>query len=150
MRSNDDNQAKLNWRDPISVTDLEAFRARLTERANDLLRRKGNDYNSQQQLAGDTLFNLRVCEILGIVPSPVDGLLVRMSDKFMRLVSLTRPGAIQAVTDESLEDTLIDLYNYGTYALAMLYKAKRRTPRVQRSNRKGSDTHSARTPGRSK
>jgi len=104
----------------ITKENLIRMRRRLNRKADALLIAKGNDYNSTQQEAGDTLFNLRICAILGIVPSPVDGILVRMSDKMARLVSLTRPGVIQKVKDESLEDTVVDLRNYGDYLLAMI------------------------------
>ncbi len=42
----------------------------------------------------------------------------------MRLVSLTRPGVVQKVSDESIEDTIIDLRNYADYALAFIKRAK--------------------------
>lgn len=108
----------------ISKEALIAMRRRLNEKADSLLLAKGNDYNAQQQDAGDTLFNLRICAILGIVGSPVDGILVRMSDKLARLVSLTRPTTVQKVKDESVEDTIIDLKNYADYLLAMLKESK--------------------------
>jgi len=108
----------------ISKDNLLKMRARLNTLADEILVSKGNDYNAAQQEAGDTLFNLRVCALMGIVPSPVDGILVRMSDKLMRLVSLTRPGTVQRVTDESLEDTVIDLRNYADYVLAMVKEQK--------------------------
>lgn len=108
----------------ISKESLIAMRKRLNEKADSLLLAKGNDYNAQQQDAGDTLFNLRICAILGIVPSPVDGILVRMSDKLARLVSLTRPTTVQKVKDESLEDTIVDLRNYADYLLAMVKESK--------------------------
>jgi hypothetical protein len=108
----------------IAKEDLIKMRARLNQRADALLLAKGSDYNSQQQEAGDTLFNLRVCALLGIVPSAVDGILVRMSDKLCRLISLTRPGVVQKVPDESLEDTVVDLRNYADYVLAMIREAK--------------------------
>jgi hypothetical protein len=108
----------------ISKEDLLKMRQRLNARADELLVAKGNDYNSQQQDAGDTLFNLRVCAMLGVVPSPVDGILVRLSDKLMRLVSLTRPGVVQRVKDESIEDTVIDMRNYAEYILAMVKESK--------------------------
>jgi len=104
----------------ISKDALIKMRQRLNLKADELLIAKGSDYNSQQQEAGDTLFNLRVCALLGVVPSPVDGVLVRMSDKLMRLVSLTRPQVIQQVKDESLEDTVVDLRNYADYLLAFI------------------------------
>lgn len=108
----------------ISKEELIKMRARLNARADELLLAKGNDYNSQQQQNGDTLFNLRVCELTGIVPSAVDGILVRMSDKMQRLVSLTRAGVVQKVKDESLEDTIVDLRNYADYLLAFVKEAK--------------------------
>ena len=110
--------------DSISKEELLKMRVRLNTKADELLDSKGNDYNSQQQNAGDTLYNLRVCAILGIVPSPVDGILVRLSDKFMRLISLTRPGVVQKVKDESLEDTVIDIRNYVDYLLAMVKRER--------------------------
>ena len=108
----------------ISKEALIKMRARLNARADELLLAKGNDYNSQQQQNGDTLFNLRVCALTGIVPSPVDGILVRMSDKMQRLVSLTRPNVVQKVADESLEDTVVDLRNYADYLLAFIREEK--------------------------
>ncbi len=108
----------------ISKENLLKMRARLNKKADEILVSKGNDYNAAQQEAGDTLFNLRVCALMGIVPSPVDGILVRMSDKLMRLVSLTRPGTVQRVANESLEDTVIDLRNYADYVLAMVKEQK--------------------------
>ena len=108
----------------ISKESLINMRQRLNIKADALLVAKGNDYNSAQQEGGDTLFNLRVCALLGIVPSPVDGVLVRMSDKLMRLVSLTRPGTVQKVKDESLEDTVVDLRNYGDYLLALVKETR--------------------------
>ena len=111
----------------ISKEALIKMRQRLNLRADELLVNKGNDYNSQQQQEGDTLFNLRVCELTGIVPSAVDGILVRMSDKMQRLISLTRPGTIQKVKDESIEDTVVDLRNYADYLLAFV-KEQREQP----------------------
>lgn len=104
----------------IAKEALIKMRARLNEKADEILVAKGNDYNSAQQEAGDTLFNLRICQLLGIVSSPVNGVLIRMSDKLARLVSLTRPGVVQQVSDESLEDTVIDLRNYADYLLAFI------------------------------
>ncbi len=108
----------------IAKDDLLKMRARLNKKADDILVAKGNDYNAAQQEAGDTLFNLRICALLGIVPSPVDGVLIRMSDKLARLVSLTRPGVAQKVSDESFEDTIIDLRNYADYLLAFIKEAR--------------------------
>jgi len=116
---------KQRFEGGISKESLMAMRQRIFDKSQAVLEAKGNDYNAAQQNAGDTLFNLRVCAMLGVVPSPVDGILVRLSDKFMRLISLTRPGMVQQVKDESIEDTVIDLWNYSSYILAMLREARR-------------------------
>jgi len=108
----------------IDAKDLLKMRERLNRKADAVLLAKGNDYNAQQQKSGDTLFNLRVCAMLGVVPSPIDGILVRLSDKLCRLISLTREGTVQQVADESLEDTVIDLRNYADYLLAMVREQK--------------------------
>jgi len=104
----------------ISKENLLEMRKRLNKKADEILVNKGNDYNAAQQESGDTLFNLRVCALMGIVPSPIDGILVRLADKLMRLTSLTRPGVTQRVLDESLEDTVIDAKNYLDYILAFV------------------------------
>lgn len=113
----------LDWRSPISIEELLDMRRRRQTTRDEILRRKGNDYNAQQQNSGDTLFNLRVCELMGIVSSPIDGILVRLSDKLMRLTSLTRPGVNQQVLDEKIEDTVDDAVNYLDYLLAIWKRA---------------------------
>lgn len=69
-----------------------------------LLIAKGHDYAGNE----DCLANLKRFGELGIV--------VRLSDKFSRLESLTKAalsGGARAVTDESMIDTLRDIRNYS-------------------------------------
>ena len=63
---------------------------------------KGNDYSGTSP---DTLANLRPCGILGVV--------VRISDKFMRLKAHYIDGV--PMKNESIEDTWDDLINYSLY-----------------------------------
>lgn len=91
------------------------FRRQMFDTSLALVEQKGADYNRDQQQSGNTLFNLAVCEILGIVPSIEAGILVRLSDKLMRLISLTKPGREAAVRDESVLDTIRDCHNYLDY-----------------------------------
>lgn len=107
-----------------TVADVKTFRTALFDKSMALIDRKGADYNRDQQEAGDTLFNLRVCEILGVVPSTEEGILVRLSDKFMRLISLTKPGREAAVKDESVLDTIADIHNYVDY-LGLIWQQRR-------------------------
>lgn len=47
------------------------------------------------------------------------GVIVRMSDKIQRALSLSKNG-VQLVNDEKLRDTLIDLHNYSAMAIMLL------------------------------
>ena len=98
---------------------------RLTKKAFDVVETKGRDYNRKQQKQGDTLFNMTVSKRLGITDTVTQGILVRLSDKFMRLASLTvDPKANAAVKDESVEDTICDTINYLVY-LKIKYQEER-------------------------
>ena len=109
-----------------SLERVITFRESMYKSSTDLIAKKGADYNRDQQNTGDTLFNLRVCEVLGIVPSTEEGILVRLSDKFMRLISLTKPGREAAVKDESVLDTIKDIHNYVDY-LGLIWLERRET-----------------------
>lgn len=107
-----------------SLEEVKQFRKEMYDKSTELIDKKGADYNREQQQSGDTLFNLRVCELLGIVPSTEEGILVRLSDKFMRLISLTKPGREAAVKNESVLDTIIDCHNYLDY-LGLIWLKRR-------------------------
>ena len=107
----------------ISLEELLAYRKELFTKADSLVSKKGHDYNRDQQESGDTLFNLRVCEILGIVPITERGILVRLSDKFMRLISLVQVGVSPENQDEKIEDTVLDIINYTSY-LSLIWKKR--------------------------
>lgn len=107
-----------------SLDEVTTFRAKMFDKSMALVKSKGADYNRAQQEQGDTLFNMRVCAILGIVDTPEVGILVRLSDKLMRLCSLAKPGIEPAVKDESLLDTIADIHNYVDY-LGLLYTQRR-------------------------
>lgn len=102
-----------------SIEQVLTFREAMYKSSVALIQQKGHDYNRAQQIDGDTLFNMRVAEILGIVETAERGILVRLSDKFMRLISLMSPGVDAAVKDESVRDTVRDIHNYVDYALLM-------------------------------
>jgi len=73
------------------------------------------------------LFNLTVAKQLGIVDSVTQSILVRISDKLMRLVSLTsNPRENPAVKTERVQDTIEDTINYLVY-LYCKYEEDRNT-----------------------
>jgi hypothetical protein len=47
------------------------------------------------------------------------GVIVRMGDKIQRLVSVTNKG-VSLVDNESVRDTLIDLYNYAAMGIMLI------------------------------
>lgn len=51
------------------------------------------------------------------------GVLVRMSDKIKRYMSVSNNG-ISLVNDEALRDTLIDLHNYSAMAIMLIDETK--------------------------
>ena len=100
----------------ITLERVKQFREAMHTQSMAIIEKKGHDYNHKQQHSGDTLFNLRVASILGIVDTPSQGVLVRLCDKLMRLASLMTPGVEAQVKDESLKDTIADVHNYIDYA----------------------------------
>jgi len=108
-----------------SLKSVKSRHRELTKLAYDLIAKKGHDYNRTQQANGDTLFNIKVAKNLGIVDTSTQSVLVRISDKMMRLVSLTKDPTVRAsVTQEKIEDTIIDMINYLVY-LDCLYSEQK-------------------------
>jgi hypothetical protein len=109
-----------------SLTKVLQTHKQLTSKAFALVARKGKDYNRKQQQSGDTLFNLSVSKLLGIVDYTTASILVRLSDKFMRLVSLTsNPKEQPEIKSEKVEDTIVDMINYLVY-LYVKYQEERK------------------------
>lgn len=82
-----------------------------TSHAYRIWERKSQDYGR----GGDPLANFDIFGSFGI--------LVRMGDKLSRLISFDKKG-YNAVTDESVEDTVLDLINYAILYLAYLHIKK--------------------------
>ena len=72
---------------------------------------KNQDYGG-----GNPLGNFLNSLDLGV--DPFLGILIRLSDKWSRICSLTKTER-QMVKDESIEDTLIDLANYALLAIVL-------------------------------
>ena len=73
---------------------------------------KDEDYGG-----GESLSNFQLCESFG-VPA-WKGSLIRMSDKFSRIVSLMKKNGMHSVAGEALDDTLKDIAIYAIITLAL-------------------------------
>lgn len=91
--------------------DLFALHSRVCVEALDLMKRKNADYSK-----GDSLGNFYVCESLQVCTA-AEGVVVRLSDKLSRLVSVMAKGA---EVNESLDDTCVDIINYTVLLMALL------------------------------
>ncbi len=77
-----------------------------------LLKQKNSDYSA----SNDPFRNFEACNLYNI--STEQGLLVRMSDKMMRISNLLTK--TNEVKDESIKDSLKDLSNYALILLAYI------------------------------
>jgi soluble cytochrome b562 len=100
--------------------ELFAFHDQCAARAKALMEKKNKDYAKES----DPLRNFRRHGLKGFV--------VRMDDKMARLDNFVENGTL-AVSDESVEDSLIDLLNYSVLMLAMLQEQRSAPPTITTS-----------------
>lgn len=81
----------------------------------DLLNKKNADYGGD---TGDVLNNIKTCEILGIC-SAEQGILIRIADKYKRMITLLASKKDPEVTDETIDDTIRDIIGYLILILAV-------------------------------
>jgi len=84
------------------------FCKKIDKKRMEITLRKNKDYSGTD---GSAFKNFEATEFFGIT-STLKGMLVRMSDKFMRMCVLIKEDRDPAVKDESLEDTILDMMNY--------------------------------------
>jgi len=98
---------------------------KICENAHNIIEKKGMDYARFSHLNGDTLANISNSKNWGICDSVCQGILVRLGDKFSRLISLTKdPTQNPSVTNEKVSDTIEDMINYLVY-LKIKYEEER-------------------------
>lgn len=98
---------------------------KICKHAYDIVELKGMDYARQSHKNGDTLANITNSRNWGITDSICQGLLVRLADKFSRLISLTKnPNENPSVQSEKVADTIEDMINYLIY-LKIKYEEER-------------------------
>ncbi len=86
---------------------LFALHKKLCSKGFRLMETKNQDYSGA---TGDPYANFEATQFLGI--SPIQGILMRMTDKLSRVSSFDARGELK-VKDESVEDALIDIINYS-------------------------------------
>ena len=100
------------------------FHKNFCERMVAITTKKNADYTGNSEEAnGDPFKNFRLIETLGVCSAEA-GFITRMSDKLARISTFVKKG-ILLVSDESVEDTLLDLANYS--ALLAAYLKEKRT-----------------------
>ena len=84
---------------------LEKFK-KTTDFLVSIVSKKNKDYS----VPNDAFANFKLCDTMGICKTD-EGIVVRMSDKFQRIVNLLHKE--NAVKDETIKDSLLDLANYS-------------------------------------
>jgi len=103
-----------------TIEQVYEWRKKAFEESMAIIAKKGHDYNRMKQPTDDTLFNIRVSYLLGVVRTPAASALVRLGDKIMRLISLIAEDAQEpANADERVWDTVLDAHNYLDYAFIL-------------------------------
>lgn len=101
----------------MNRSELTDLHKKTCDKAREVQIAKNHDYAHE----GDIFRNFRRYGTFGV--------LVRLSDKLARLDSFEENKEF-AVSDEKLEDTIIDIINYATIYLAMKQEGKPTPPKV--------------------
>ena len=88
------------------------------EQMKDLHIRKNAGYAGHNP---DAWANFRMAEAFGV--TALDGCLVRMSDKYIRVANLMKDSALDQV-GENVKDTLMDLAAYALIAICLLEESE--------------------------
>lgn len=96
----------------MTKEQLFELHQQLCDKAYDLLKKKNADYSKELPLG-----NFYLSEALQTCTAE-NGIINRMGDKLSRLVSIIAKG--NQVTDESIEDTILDVINYSVLLMAVV------------------------------
>jgi hypothetical protein len=98
--------------------ELLALHDKLCAEAKEIMKVKNQDYTAG---SGDPFANFRGASMFGIEPE--QGLILRMQDKLMRVVSFIKLGEL-AVPDEGILDIGHDLINYSILLTGLMLERK--------------------------
>lgn len=100
-----------------------------------IVHRKNNDYSRPEE---DPLYNFKIMASFLAKLDPSDyktHIVIHITNKLVRLVNLLEPNKKQAVTEESLEDTIVDMINYAAILKAGLeFESRDLTPPMSTNN----------------
>jgi hypothetical protein len=105
----------------VTVDEAMKVHRFFSNKSYNLIVKKGADYSGERK---DTFFNMRLSTELGITDSVSQGVLVRLADKFARLINLSKKKGIGEVKDESIDDTGEDIINYTIYTLIFIHEER--------------------------
>jgi len=88
------------------------------KKAHGIIVKKNSDYATGE----DPFKNFKMASLIGITPERA--ILVRVSDKLARISNLMNPGKKAQVSDEAIEDTVLDMINYLAILRAFLQDEK--------------------------
>jgi len=100
----------------MTSDDFIKFHKKVVLEMNEITKAKNTDY-AGGGIAG-AFENFKMVERMGIATTE-QGFLTRMTDKMMRISNLIKNGG-NAVLDESMSDTLMDLANYSILMIGYL------------------------------
>jgi len=98
---------------------LDEFKA-ITQEMHSIAEKKNHDYSADSQ---SPFRNFTMVETMG-ASSTEQGFFTRMNDKMMRIAGFLKTGVLK-VTDEKIEDTLMDLANYSIIFICYLRSKKK-------------------------
>jgi len=98
---------------PYSALDLFAGHVRACRMAKDLMVKKNHDYAGAD--GANPFSNFEIAEAVG-VGTAEQSMLLKLTDKISRLAQFQRAGVLK-VTEESYEDTCLDVINYAVLLL---------------------------------
>lgn len=114
----------------MTKNEYMEFHAKCCEKMIDITKRKNADYTGSSD---DPFANFARVESLGIC-STEQGFLTRMTDKLSRITSFMQKGFL-LVSDESVEDTLLDLANYSILMAGFITAKKKKASELEGSQR---------------
>lgn len=105
----------------LTTDDILKIQKELYEHGKSQALKKGNDYSGKSK---DTFRNIRASKYMGIVQTDAQACMVQIMNKVSRMSNQSDPEHVTQVTDESIFDTVSDLWNYSSYWYLLMREAK--------------------------